>query len=97
MAWSKRQRNVVIAAYLGWTLDAFDFFLVVFVLKDIAVEFHSEVKEVAFAILLTLALRPVGAFVFGLLLITEVVLILVFGVVVVGSSLPFPGRGRQKV
>jgi len=61
------QRSAVLASFLGWTLDAFDFFLVVFVLKDIAAEFHSEVKEVAFAIVLTLALRPVGAFVFGLL------------------------------
>jgi SHS family lactate transporter-like MFS transporter len=61
------QRSVVLASFLGWTLDAFDFFLVVFVLKDIAAEFHSEVKEVTFAILLTLALRPIGAFAFGLL------------------------------
>jgi len=61
------QRNAVTASFLGWTLDAFDFFLVVFVLKDIAAEFHSEVKEVTFAILLTLALRPIGAFAFGLL------------------------------
>jgi SHS family lactate transporter-like MFS transporter len=61
------QRSAVLASFLGWTLDAFDFFLVVFVLKDIAAEFGSEVKEVAFAVVLTLALRPVGAFIFGLL------------------------------
>ena len=36
MSWTREQRNVTIAAYLGWTLDAFDFFLMVFVLKDIA-------------------------------------------------------------
>ena len=41
MSWTREQRNVTIAAYLGWTLDAFDFFLMVFVLKDIAAEFAS--------------------------------------------------------
>jgi MFS transporter, SHS family, lactate transporter len=39
---SSTQRKVVLACYLGWTLDAFDFFLLVFVLKDIAAEFNSE-------------------------------------------------------
>jgi SHS family lactate transporter-like MFS transporter len=65
MAWSKRQRNVVIAAYLGWTLDAFDFFLMVFMFKDIAAEFHSSMQVVTTAVLLTLAMRPIGAFFFG--------------------------------
>ncbi|MGN6653248.1 MFS transporter [Trinickia sp.] len=65
MKWTKEQRNVTIAAYLGWTLDAFDFFLMVFVLKDIATEFHTKIPEVAFAITLTLAARPVGALIFG--------------------------------
>ena len=61
-----RQRNVVVASYLGWTLDAFDFFLLVFVLKDIAAEFHTGVTGVSVAIVLTLAARPVGALLFGL-------------------------------
>jgi SHS family lactate transporter-like MFS transporter len=65
MKWTKEQRNVTIAAYLGWTLDAFDFFLMVFVLKDIASEFHTKIPEVAFAITLTLAMRPIGAIIFG--------------------------------
>ncbi len=65
MKWTKEQRNVTIAAYLGWTLDAFDFFLMVFVLKDIATEFHTKIPEVALAITLTLAARPVGALIFG--------------------------------
>jgi len=65
MTWSKSQRNVVIAAYLGWTLDAFDFFLMVFMFKDIAAEFHSSMQVVSVAILLTLGMRPVGAFLFG--------------------------------
>ena len=63
--WTSAQRHVVAAAFLGWTLDAFDFFLMVFVLKDIAEEFHVEITEVTFAILLTLAMRPVGAYFFG--------------------------------
>lgn len=61
------QRNAVIASYLGWTLDAFDYFLLVFVLKHVADEFGKDVKSVAFAIMLTLAARPVGALLFGLL------------------------------
>jgi SHS family lactate transporter-like MFS transporter len=39
----RRARNVVIASFLGWTLDAFDFFLMVFVLKDIAQEFNTSI------------------------------------------------------
>jgi MFS transporter, SHS family, lactate transporter len=59
------QKHVVVASYLGWTLDAFDFFLMVFILKDIAAEFGTPISSVALAITLTLALRPVGAFLFG--------------------------------
>jgi SHS family lactate transporter-like MFS transporter len=65
ISWTREQRNVTIAAYLGWTLDAFDFFLMVFVLKDIAAEFNTKIPAVAFAITLTLAMRPVGALIFG--------------------------------
>lgn len=65
MGWSKSQRNVVIAAYLGWTLDAFDFFLMVFMFKDISAELHSSMQVVSSAVLLTLGMRPVGAFLFG--------------------------------
>ena len=57
----------VFAGFLGWTLDAFDFFLVVFALTAIAQEFHRTDKEIAFSITLTLAFRPVGAFIFGLM------------------------------
>src|SRR5262249_62327567 len=63
--WTREQRSVVIAAYLGWMLDAFDFFLMVFVLRDIAMEFNAEIPDVAVALVLTLAMRPIGAFVFG--------------------------------
>ncbi|HEY4161443.1 MAG TPA: MFS transporter [Dongiaceae bacterium] len=60
------QKKTVLAAYLGWTLDAFDFFILVFVLKHIADEFGTDVKSVALAITLTLAVRPIGALIFGL-------------------------------
>src|SRR4051795_4494538 len=61
------QRSAIWASYLGWTLDAFDFFLMVFMLKAIAAEFGTDVKAVSHAIFWTLAARPLGAFVFGLL------------------------------
>lgn len=63
--WTSDQRHVVIASFLGWTLDAFDYFLLVFVLKDIAGEFHTQIASVTVALLLTLAMRPIGAFIFG--------------------------------
>jgi SHS family lactate transporter-like MFS transporter len=63
--WTSQQRHVVAASFLGWSLDAFDFFLLVFVLKDIAQEFETDISNVTIAILLTLAMRPVGAFIFG--------------------------------
>ncbi len=63
--WSSTQKHVVAASYLGWTLDAFDFFLLVFVIKDVAGEFGTAVSAIALAVTLTLALRPVGAFIFG--------------------------------
>ncbi|WDD94352.1 MFS transporter [Burkholderia sp. FERM BP-3421] len=65
MSWTREQRNVTIAAYLGWTLDAFDFFLMVFVLKDIAAEFNTKIPAVALAVTFTLAARPIGALIFG--------------------------------
>jgi len=60
-------RPAVFAGFLGWTLDAFDFFLVVFSLTAIAREFHRSDADIALSIALTLAFRPVGAFIFGLL------------------------------
>src|SRR5438132_300909 len=57
----------LLAGFLGWTLDAFDFFLVVMALTAIAADFHKTDTDIAFAITLTLAFRPVGAFIFGLL------------------------------
>ena len=63
--WSKAGRNAAIASVLGWTFDAFDFFLLVFVLGTVAKEFGTSITEVTFAIVLTLATRPIGAFIFG--------------------------------
>jgi MFS transporter, SHS family, lactate transporter len=59
------QKRTIVAAFLGWMLDAFDFFLLTFLLKDIAKEFGVEVSAVAYALFLTLAMRFVGAFIFG--------------------------------
>jgi len=59
------QIKTIVAAYLGWTLDAFDFFLLTFLIKDIAKEFGVQIPEVAYALFLTLAMRFVGAFIFG--------------------------------
>ncbi len=60
-----QQRNVVVACFLGWTLDAFDFFIMIFVLSDIAKEFGTSITSVTWAITLTLGLRAVGAILFG--------------------------------
>ena len=57
----------LIAGYLGWTLDAFDFFLVVFCLTAIGKEFHASDKQMALTLFVTLAFRPLGAFLFGLM------------------------------
>jgi len=58
-------RRTFIACFLGWTLDAFDFFLVTFVVGDIAKEFGQEKTAVLGAITITLMLRPLGALIFG--------------------------------
>jgi SHS family lactate transporter-like MFS transporter len=63
--WTATQRNVVIAAYLGWTLDAFDFLMLTLITKDIAEEFNVPATALGIVITATLALRPVGAFIFG--------------------------------
>src|SRR5689334_24305326 len=61
------QRAAVLAGFLGWMLDAFDFFLVVMTLTAIAREFGQSDAAIALSLTLTLLFRPVGAFVFGLL------------------------------
>jgi len=59
------QRHTLLACLLGWALDAFDFFILVFAVKSIAEEFHVRVASVTLAITCTLAMRPVGALLFG--------------------------------
>lgn len=63
--WTASQTSAAFASFLGWTFDAFDFFLLVFVLPAIAAEFGTAIGQVTVAIVLTLAMRPVGAFIFG--------------------------------
>ena len=62
---NRKQVHSIWASYLGWTLDAFDFFLLVFMLSAIAKDYGTDVKMVAEATFLTLAARPFGAFAFG--------------------------------
>ncbi len=61
------QRNAVLAGFLGWTLDAFDFFILTLILDDVAKAFGRTRPDVALALTATLAMRPVGAIVFGML------------------------------
>ncbi len=63
---TKDQRNAFLGAYLGWTMDAFDYFLVVLVYSEIADDFHVSLTSMAFLTTVTLVMRPVGAFLFGL-------------------------------
>jgi SHS family lactate transporter-like MFS transporter len=61
------QRNTFTACFLGWSLDAFDFFILTFCVSAIATQFQTKVSVVAEAIFWTLAMRPVGAFLFGMM------------------------------
>jgi SHS family lactate transporter-like MFS transporter len=62
---TRPQKTAIWASYLGWTLDAFDYFLMVFMLKAIGAEFGASIEQMSEALFLTLAARPVGALVFG--------------------------------
>jgi SHS family lactate transporter-like MFS transporter len=57
--------HTLTASFLGWTLDAFDFFVLVFVVPTIASEYNRPIRDVVFTITLTLAMRPLGAVLFG--------------------------------
>ncbi|HTH68603.1 MAG TPA: MFS transporter [Rhodanobacter sp.] len=59
------QRHTVLASFLGWTLDAFDYFLLTFVIVTVAKEFEVGTAEITYALFLTLAARPLGALLFG--------------------------------
>jgi MFS transporter, SHS family, lactate transporter len=62
---TRAQRHAFLASFMGWSLDALDFFLLIFCIPAIAAEFHTKVSSVALASVLTLAFRPVGALIFG--------------------------------
>jgi MFS transporter, SHS family, lactate transporter len=62
---TREQRTTFLASMLGWSLDAFDFFILVFCVSAIATQFSARISAVAEAIFVTLAMRPVGAFIFG--------------------------------
>src|SRR5438067_10768264 len=59
------QKKTFVASFLGWTLDAFDFFIVVVTVPHIAHDFHVGVPAVVWAVTLTLMMRPIGALIFG--------------------------------
>jgi SHS family lactate transporter-like MFS transporter len=61
------QRNAVLAGFLGWTLDAFDFFVLTFVIQDVATAFGKTRPDIALTVSLALITRPIGAFIFGLI------------------------------
>ena len=64
---TRSQRHTFVACFLGWTLDALDFFLLIFCVKAISADFATKPSEVLGAVFLTQAFRPVGALVFGVL------------------------------
>ena len=64
---TRNTQKAVAAGFLGWTIDAFDFFVLVFCVSAIAKDFGRSVPDIALAITASLVTRPVGAFVFGLL------------------------------
>ena len=64
---NRQQRNTFTASFLGWTLDAFDFFLVTFVTLRVSKDFRVALPLVLFAVSLTLIMRPLGALIFGIL------------------------------
>ncbi|MGN6324803.1 MFS transporter [Pseudolysinimonas sp.] len=63
---NRDQRNAFIASWLGWTMDAFDYFIIVLVYAEIGAEFHVPLEQMAFLTTITLIMRPVGAYLFGL-------------------------------
>ena len=63
--WTPTAKHTVTASYLAWTFDAYDFFLLTFVFPDIAKQFGVSITMVTVAVTLTLACRPIGAFIFG--------------------------------
>src|SRR4029453_15053380 len=63
----RNQRNTFFACFLGWALDAFDFFLLTFVIVPMAADFGTSISELSYSITLTRAMGPVGPVIFGVL------------------------------
>ena len=63
---SRDDKRAVFAATLGWTMDAFDYFVVVLVYADVAKDFGVSLEKMAFLTTVTLLMRPVGAAIFGI-------------------------------
>src|SRR5271163_1125669 len=64
---TRGQRNTFVACFLGWSLDAFDFFILTFCVSAIATQFQAKISAVLEAVFITLVFRPVGAFIFGMM------------------------------
>jgi SHS family lactate transporter-like MFS transporter len=64
---SSSRWHAVTAGFLGWTLDAFDFFVVVFLFDVLAQQFHVSKAQIVLSVTGTLAMRPVGALIFGMM------------------------------
>jgi SHS family lactate transporter-like MFS transporter len=63
----RNARNAVVAGFLGWTLDAFDFFLLVMTMEAVARDFHRPIPAIALTLTASLATRPIGALLFGMM------------------------------
>src|SRR3974390_3398703 len=59
--------HAVMAGFLGWTLDAFDFFVVIFLFDALAQQFHVSKAQIVLSVTGTLAMRPLGALIFGMM------------------------------
>ncbi len=64
---SSDRRHAMAAGFLGWTLDAFDFFVVIFLFDTLAAHFHVPKRDIVLTVTATLAMRPIGALLFGMM------------------------------
>jgi MFS transporter, SHS family, lactate transporter len=64
---SSNSRNAFLAGFLGWTFDAFDFFVLTYVLAQVASDFHRSISDVTLTLVASLLMRPIGALIFGLM------------------------------
>lgn len=62
---TRRWPFAVTSGILGWILDAFDFFVVIFLLDTLATHFHVGKSAIVYTLVFTLSMRPLGALIFG--------------------------------